>query len=936
MSWDPLKKGSHVSLSVGDTVADVNGDQDCVLGALGLDCSTMTGKKCFEITLGANANGPIFGVAQSGQDYNETLAWDVYGWAWCAMNSPTAKFHSGNQGAYGTSLSFVGAVVYVMVTVDFDAGTISFRYGTASGPPTADYGVAFSGLSGVIYPAFGVGYTGSDHDYGTLNEDGPFVLDVESGATPWAAAVPVASFSLAPSSGDAPLSVAFTDTSTGTPTSWLWDFGDGSTSTSQNPTHDYATDGTYDVTLTATNALGSDTHVALAAVVATIAPATTLRSGYNVGLVPCLAQAFQRLYMVNDFDRMQVTDDGLTIRDSGIDYPTVDPTPTSAIGGTVNAGVHLIRYRYQDQLRGRLSNPSNAASISIVAGSQTINVGFTPSADPYVTHVIVEMTPAGASTYYRAAVVSNTLTTTAITMDDDSLIEQITAARDGEFQHLPPGLSSIVAEHRQRVWIWGAEPRTFTGCTLTNGSPTISGTGFSTEWAGRQVVAPDGLTYAIDSATTTDITLDTNYAGPNTGAGTIIVKSGTPSLLGWSRAGFPESFDTTVFARSISLDAGDTPAAMASYFSDLYLMGKRSMRRLVFTGDPAAGMLLSVPGTMGAFHQRCVCSAGPGLLFGWGRDGAWKIEAMQPQKISARVEQTLAALGDTDRIAERFVCYEPVQRVAQFFFCLVGESTCRAALAYHIETGIWELWRYRQGILSACANSAYADRQRLMIADENGYSWRMGVKVNDGEDANVMTATTGSTTTDVLGTNAAVAGQIAYRPATGEERLITSCSPTQIICDAFATAPANGELIYIGSIKQRILTDWFIGDGLDHKSRPQWLRVKLRANRAAGQYMGKAQVRFYRNFDMSSPMGITSMSADEWPMGVQPVDGDTKITIDLDVGGLDGFIPVPVPDDWSRAICAEIIHEEPYHPVRFYDLEFAADDRNAGAKVGNE
>jgi PKD repeat protein len=50
----------------------------------------------------------------------------------------------------------------------------------------------------------------------------------------------------------------FTSTSTGSPTSYLWSFGDGNTSTQQNPTYSYATGGTYQVCLTATNANGSD------------------------------------------------------------------------------------------------------------------------------------------------------------------------------------------------------------------------------------------------------------------------------------------------------------------------------------------------------------------------------------------------------------------------------------------------------------------------------------------------------------------------------------------------------------------------------------------------------------------------------------------------------------------------------------------------------
>jgi PKD repeat protein len=52
-------------------------------------------------------------------------------------------------------------------------------------------------------------------------------------------------------------SVKFTSTSTNA-TSWLWNFGDGFTSSLQNPTHHYAANGTYTVTLTATNKCGNN------------------------------------------------------------------------------------------------------------------------------------------------------------------------------------------------------------------------------------------------------------------------------------------------------------------------------------------------------------------------------------------------------------------------------------------------------------------------------------------------------------------------------------------------------------------------------------------------------------------------------------------------------------------------------------------------------
>lgn len=70
---------------------------------------------------------------------------------------------------------------------------------------------------------------------------------------------PTASATATPTSGPAPLTVRFTDTSSGGPTSWRWDFGDGTTSVEQNPLHVYDTAGTYEASVTATNAAGTDT-----------------------------------------------------------------------------------------------------------------------------------------------------------------------------------------------------------------------------------------------------------------------------------------------------------------------------------------------------------------------------------------------------------------------------------------------------------------------------------------------------------------------------------------------------------------------------------------------------------------------------------------------------------------------------------------------------
>jgi agmatine deiminase len=93
----------------------------------------------------------------------------------------------------------------------------------------------------------------SEHPY--IGSPDPHVFTVSGPLQP-----PVANFTANTTSIPVGGSVTFTDTSTNNPTSWSWTFESGtpSSSTAQNPVVTYNTAGTFDVTLTATNAAGSD------------------------------------------------------------------------------------------------------------------------------------------------------------------------------------------------------------------------------------------------------------------------------------------------------------------------------------------------------------------------------------------------------------------------------------------------------------------------------------------------------------------------------------------------------------------------------------------------------------------------------------------------------------------------------------------------------
>ena len=86
---------------------------------------------------------------------------------------------------------------------------------------------------------------------------------------------PIANFSGSPTSGCNTLNVTFTDLSTGTPTSWNWSFPGGvpATFAGQNPpVVNYGAPGSYTVTLTVSNASGTDAETKTAYIVVNNCP----------------------------------------------------------------------------------------------------------------------------------------------------------------------------------------------------------------------------------------------------------------------------------------------------------------------------------------------------------------------------------------------------------------------------------------------------------------------------------------------------------------------------------------------------------------------------------------------------------------------------------------------------------------------------------------
>jgi PKD repeat protein len=143
------------------------------------------------------------------------------------------------------------------------------RIPSATGPQTNKWAMAIiSGLpanSADMYRVLATNVVGDDTAYTAPSSGYPTVAVNSTNSTPVVATngnpLATAGFTFAPGSGNAPLTVEFTDTSTGSPKGWSWDFGDNdaTNSTLQNPVHTYATEGTYHVSLTAMTIGGNNT-----------------------------------------------------------------------------------------------------------------------------------------------------------------------------------------------------------------------------------------------------------------------------------------------------------------------------------------------------------------------------------------------------------------------------------------------------------------------------------------------------------------------------------------------------------------------------------------------------------------------------------------------------------------------------------------------------
>jgi dipeptidyl aminopeptidase/acylaminoacyl peptidase len=188
-------------------------------------------------------------------------------------------------------------------------------------------------------------------------------------------AAPIANLTANLTSGKAPLTVQFTDTSSETPTRWAWTFGDGATSTERNPVHTYTAAGIYTVGLTVTNTAGSNTtsKIGLVRVTAdSIPPIIT-----NLDACPNPVAINKQVVLTATVNDKKAGRSGIASTDYSLDnagwlpmkvrdgsFGEKSEQVTITLPGFASAGVHTIRVRATDTA-GNTGEYSKSLSLTV-------------------------------------------------------------------------------------------------------------------------------------------------------------------------------------------------------------------------------------------------------------------------------------------------------------------------------------------------------------------------------------------------------------------------------------------------------------------------------------------------------------------------------------------------------------------------------------------
>ncbi len=406
--------------------------------------------------------------------------------------------------------------------------------------------------------------------------------------------------------------------------------------------------------------------------------------------------------------------------------------------------------------------------------------------------------------------------------------------------------------------------------------------------------------------------------------------------LYWSRAGFPEAFNVLDWARDVTPGKADQPTAMVGFFNDLYLFSVHSMRRLVYTGDPAAGMIVGIAGELGAYNQRCIVLA-DGMMYGFCPSGAWYIDGIQPDYLSRPIDQTWMEEVDNSLSEQFHGWYDPIEQAVWFAYVATGDDFPKKCICYEVRNKQWTRRTFRNSIRASITVGDASRTTVAWLADaDGGKTWklqsnRLGDGVPTTVTSGIVTCAAGCTTTILqisgsLPTAPDYAGAILYDETNDVQRLISSNTSSAItLSTPLASAPNLGDQFYVGSVPCRVKSQWQVAEALNQTMRPARLQVDHLSDGDEVDVRVKTFINFSANANLFTKLSI----ADVAPQGVTLINNNSVAVVDTSVVGP----TVPVNFQNAKCMAWEVVQQQPRGNFKLLDMTYQFDERS---EIGKE
>lgn len=651
----------------------------------------------------------------------------------------------------------------------------------------------------------------------------------------------------------------------------------------------------------------------------------------------------KRLYMVDGWRPMQRWD-GVAAASvaAGITGPSTTPaawapTPTTA-AGNCTAGTHKFRYRYLDSTTGYVSEPSNEYVATVVAGSQQLTFAISTSGsgnmirstDTKVDKVVVEMTMAGGTVFYKAAEGIQSASSIVVSIADVTLANQTLPWPDTDALfngvHYPPPIASGIYSFRGRIWLYGQVVHSVGTVTTSNGSASV--TGSSTDFTAacalpsapigtnrvvrRFKVSGDARDYEVASTGgATSLTLSSAYAGTGGSGQSYSIYSNDRSIF-YSEPGYPESFPPLNYI--LGPESGPI-VGLIGHQNALMLFSENGMERFNWTNDPAAdGNKRTIPTTRGLVGPNCVVNVDE-VLYGLDGLGFWRFDGELPVQISREIDTVVQRIN-WPYAASFHACFYPKSRAIRWWVALDSDTKPYHYVQYDVDRRSWSTGtRGNSTYGPGCASSALIPTSDgvQVFCGANALPAAAGVALlyyddlaevdglYSGSGSMQGTVGTGGTSTTtrlyLSGVTALfLRGTPVYIEGYGLRTITAfSASPYYIDVAALASVPEFGTRVHLGYIPTTLKTKAFRSKALNSTAKHAGKALTIHfvpVTPATGE-VARAKVRIYRDWSATAmTWGRTAANNVSVAGATPPAADETDWLIDLTTA--DGVVGIPL------------------------------------------